>query len=194
MRRLKIISSANLKLIISFLIYSYHYFHPSSRYHLLPWLGMLHLTSRVYLRLASRPSAQFWNSSIQEWLQAQGTTLKCQGPVLTFLQAKHKYKSRGVSVGRTTSKKCHQNVFLQFPQREKQTKLRLTSYILGPVFNGSSMKCRVLHSRNSSSQRQRCGACIRGTKTLKIFGWPITSCFTLLLIKPMLNRNQLFKC
>ncbi len=52
---------------------------------------MLHLTLYVYLRLANRPSAQFQNSSIQEWLQAQGMTLKRQGPVLTFLQAKHKY-------------------------------------------------------------------------------------------------------
>jgi hypothetical protein len=52
---------------------------------------MLHLTSHVYLRLANRPSEQFQNSSIQEQLQPQATTLKHQGPVLTFLQAKHKY-------------------------------------------------------------------------------------------------------
>jgi hypothetical protein len=56
-RKLKIISSVNLKLIIYFLVYSYYYFHPSSRYHLLPRLGTLHLTSHVYLRLAKRPSS-----------------------------------------------------------------------------------------------------------------------------------------
>ncbi len=57
--RLKITFTSNLKLIIYFLVYSYQYFHPSSHYHLLPQLGMLHMTSRVYLRLANRPSAQF---------------------------------------------------------------------------------------------------------------------------------------
>jgi hypothetical protein len=32
----------------------------------LPQLGTLHLTSRAYLRLANRPSAQFQNSSKEE--------------------------------------------------------------------------------------------------------------------------------
>ncbi len=45
--RRKIISSANLKLIISVFNYSYYYVQHSRRYHLLPQLGMLHLTLRA---------------------------------------------------------------------------------------------------------------------------------------------------
>ncbi len=64
-RRLKIIPTSNLKLIISFLVL--HIL-------LLPFIKLLsvvaskqyaHLTSRTVLRLANRPSAQFANSSKQ---------------------------------------------------------------------------------------------------------------------------------
>jgi hypothetical protein len=55
--RLKIISSANPKLIISFLELLILVLSSWSCYHLLPQLGTLHLTLHVYLRLANRPSA-----------------------------------------------------------------------------------------------------------------------------------------
>ncbi len=37
---------------------------------------------------------------------------------------------------------------------QEEKKLLLTSYVQWPASNGSSMKCCVLHSRSSSSQRQ----------------------------------------
>jgi hypothetical protein len=49
---------------------------------------MLHLTSRVYLRLANRPSAQFQNSSIQERPSSSRMTLKRQRPVLPYFKSR----------------------------------------------------------------------------------------------------------
>jgi hypothetical protein len=57
-RRLMITFTSNRKLIISFLVLLILVLSFNSHYHLLPQLGMLHLTSRVYLRLANRPSAK----------------------------------------------------------------------------------------------------------------------------------------
>ncbi len=55
--RLKIIPTSNLKLIISFLVLFILVLSSKSCYHLLPQLGMLHLTLCVYLRLDNRPNA-----------------------------------------------------------------------------------------------------------------------------------------
>ncbi len=87
-RRLKITFTSNLKLIISFLVLLIIVLLFKSRYHLLPQLGTLHLFLRVYLRLANRPSAQFANSSKQEWPSSSRTNLKRRGPVLPFFKSR----------------------------------------------------------------------------------------------------------
>ncbi len=82
--RLKIISSANLKLIISFLVLPLVLLCHTSCYHLLPQRGTLLLTSRVYLRLAIRPSAKFANLLYKNDLQTTGAGT-------AFLQIKEEY-------------------------------------------------------------------------------------------------------
>jgi hypothetical protein len=71
---LKIISSPNLKLIISFLVLPLVLLCHTSRYHLLPQCGTLLLTLHVYLRLAIRPSAQL-HTSCYHLLPQRGTLL-----------------------------------------------------------------------------------------------------------------------
>jgi hypothetical protein len=85
--RLKIIPTSNLKLIISFLVLLILLLASKSCYHLLPQLGTLHLTSRIYLRLANRPSAQFCNSSKQERPPSSRRILKHWGPVLPYFKS-----------------------------------------------------------------------------------------------------------
>ncbi len=112
--------------MISLLIYSYYYFHPSSCYHMLPQLGTLHLTSRVYLRLANRPSAQFQNSSIQERLQAQGTTLNVRDRNWLSCKPSTSISLTESPLGILQARNAVNFFFLQFTQREKKKKWRAT--------------------------------------------------------------------
>ncbi len=147
MRRLKIISSANLKLIISVSNHSYYYVQYSSCYHLLPQLGTLHLTLRACLRLANRPSTQFRNSCYTRTILKLRTTLKLGGRVLPFCQVKE-----GISRASLRWALPEQETPFNFFPTKKREKLLRTSYVRGPHFNSSSSNCRVLCSRNLSSQ------------------------------------------
>jgi hypothetical protein len=138
--RLKIISSPNLKLIISFLALPLVLLCHTSCYHLLSQCSTLLLTSRVNLRLAIRPSAQFANLLYKNNLQAMG-------PVLPFSKSRKciSRKSLHCVILRARSVVAF---FLLFAQREKARKLLRTSYIRGPNSNGSSTKRRNPLSRS----------------------------------------------
>jgi hypothetical protein len=79
--RLKIISSPNLKLIISFLVLPLVLLHHYQSVSFVASTRHASLTSCVYLRLAIRPSAQFANLLTR-------MTSKQQGPVLPFFKSR----------------------------------------------------------------------------------------------------------
>jgi hypothetical protein len=80
-----------LKLIISFLVLPILVLSFKSCYHMLPQLGMLHLTLCVYLRLANWPSAQFANSSQHEQPSSFKNDPQASGTGTAFLQVKEGY-------------------------------------------------------------------------------------------------------
>ncbi len=120
---------------------------------MLPQLGTWHLTLRVYLRLANRPSAQFANSSKQEQPSIFKNNPQASGTGTAFLQVKQGYwlyeSLLGVLRARSTI-----NFFPTIHSTQETTKNNLpTSYVQGQIFNVSSTKHRVLPSKNLSSQR-----------------------------------------
>ena len=140
-------SSANLKLIISVFNYSYYYIQHSSHYHLLPQPGMLHITSRAAWGWPTGLVHSFEILLYKENTQAQEQPSSFGDRYCLSFKSR-KVLVTQVSVGRFKSKKRRPTFF----PTKKPEKLLRTSYIRGPVSNGSSTKCHVLHSRNSTSQ------------------------------------------
>jgi hypothetical protein len=73
--RLKIISSPNLKLIISFLVLPLILLHHYQSLSFVALMRHAQLTSRVYLRLAIKPSAQFANLQTRMISKRRGSVL-----------------------------------------------------------------------------------------------------------------------
>ncbi len=92
-----------------------------SHHHLLPQLGTLHLTLRVFLRLANRPSAQFANSSKQEQFSSFKNNPQASGTILPFFKS-----SKGISCTSLHWAYLEQEmpsiIFLPFAQCNKQKK------------------------------------------------------------------------
>ncbi len=139
--RLKITFTSNLKHIISFLVL--HIVLLSLRKVLSLVASTRHapLTSRVYLRLADRPSVHFANSTYKNNLQVTGTGtafLSSQGIVLVAQ----------VSIVGYLEQEPPLFFSIQFSQCEKPRELLPTSYVQGPNSNGSSTKYCIPLSSN----------------------------------------------
>ncbi len=148
--RPKIISSANLKLIISVLILIL--FLPSFKS-----LSLVAPTRHTALNLACllEVGQQAW-CTISKFTNQEGPTsssnkLKCQGQILTFRKPSTSISLAESPLGVPRARNAVE--IFSFKETEK---LLLTSYVGGPLSNSSSMKGCVLHSSDLSSQRQIC--------------------------------------
>ncbi len=140
--RLKIIPKSNLKLIISFLVLHILLLSLFKSLSLVAATQHARLTSRIVLRLANRPSAQFANSSKQGQTPSNGDQIcpfSSQGKGLVLQVSRcGAYLEPKVTL-----------LFLQlFAQCKKTRKFLPTFYLWGPNFNGSSAKLHVVLSRN----------------------------------------------
>ena len=122
----------------------------------MPQLGTLHLTSCVYLRLANRPSAQFQNSSRQEQPPSSRYDPQVSGTRTAFLSSQARVLVLPSLHWAYFKQETPSNFFPTICSMQEAEKLLLMSYVRGPVYNGSSTKRHVLHSKSSSSQRLIC--------------------------------------
>ncbi len=142
--RLKIIPTSNLKLIISFLVLLTLVLSFFKLLSIVALAQHTHLTSHTVLRLANRPSAQFWNSSKQGQTPSDGDLIylfSSQGRVLVLR----------VSCHGTYLEPRWRRFFSATPcSMQESRKFLPMVYLWGPNFNSSPAKLCVLLSRNLS--------------------------------------------